>query len=162
VIKSLPFLRNTGLQMIHLTGKREERLMADNYQRENIPAYVAAFHHRMEELYSAADFVIARSGAASLSEFAAFGLAGILIPFPYATNDHQTRNAEIFVRADAAILLKESQLSGDVLARHLNDLVGNGARLTTMSENSARLAPKNAAETVAATVEKFSGHDQRA
>src|SRR4051794_2840293 len=67
VIKSLPFLNKTSLQMIHLTGKREEQLMADNYRRENIPAYVAAFHHRMEEVYSAADLVIARSGAASLS-----------------------------------------------------------------------------------------------
>ena len=161
VIKSLPFLHNTPLQMIHLTGKREERLMADNYQREKIPAYVAAFHHRMEEVYSAADFVIARSGAASLSEFAAFGLPGILVPFPYASDDHQTRNAEIFVRANAAILLKESELSGDLLARHLNELIGNAPRLRDMAASSARLAPKNAAEIVAATVERFSAHDKR-
>jgi UDP-N-acetylglucosamine--N-acetylmuramyl-(pentapeptide) pyrophosphoryl-undecaprenol N-acetylglucosamine transferase len=113
----------------------------------------------MEDIYSAADFVIARSGAASLSEFAAFGLPGILIPFPYAADDHQTRNAEIFVRAEAAILLKESELSGDMLARHLNDLIGKPDRLRKMSENAARLAPKNAAETVAATVEKFSSHE---
>ena len=135
--------------------------MADNYQRENIPACVAAFHHRMEEVYSAADFVIARSGAASLSEIAAFGLPGILIPFPYASDDHQTRNAEIFVKANAAILLKESELSGDLLARHVNDLINNSARLSKMAENSARLAPKNAAEAVAATVERFSAHDKR-
>ena len=161
VIKSLPFLQKTPLQMIHLTGKREERLMADNYQRENIPAYVAAFNHRMEEVYSAADFVIARSGAASLSEFAAFGLPGILIPFPYASEDHQTRNAEIFVKANAAILLKESELSGDLLARHVNDLITNSDRLSKMAANSARLAPTNAADIVAATVEKFSAHDKR-
>jgi len=135
--------------------------MADNYQREKIPAYVAAFHHRMEEVYSAADFVIARSGAASLSEFAAFGLPGILIPFPYASDDHQTRNAEIFVRANAAILLKQLELSGDLLVRHLNDLIGNAARLSKMAANSARLAPKNAAEIVAAAVERFSAHDKR-
>jgi UDP-N-acetylglucosamine--N-acetylmuramyl-(pentapeptide) pyrophosphoryl-undecaprenol N-acetylglucosamine transferase len=147
--------------MIHLSGKREERLMADNYHRENIPAYVAAFHHRMEEVYSAADFVIARSGAASLAEFAAFGLPGILIPFPYAADDHQTKNAEIFVRAGAAVLVKESELSGDLLARHINDLIGNAERLREMSENSLRLAPKDAAGVVAATMEKYSAHDQR-
>jgi UDP-N-acetylglucosamine--N-acetylmuramyl-(pentapeptide) pyrophosphoryl-undecaprenol N-acetylglucosamine transferase len=162
VIKSLPFLHDARFQIIHLAGKREERLMADNYRRENIPAYVAAFHHRMEEVYSAADFVIARSGAASLSEFAAFALPGILIPFPYAADDHQTRNAEIFVNAGAAILVKESDIAGDVLARHISDLIRDTQKLQRMSEISARLSPKNAAEIVAATMEKYSANDQRA
>ena len=70
----------------------------------------------MEEVYSAADFAVARSGAASLAELAAFALPAILIPFPYAADDHQTRNAEVFVRAEAAIVVKESELAGDVLA----------------------------------------------
>jgi len=159
VIKSLPFLHDASVQMIHLSGKRDERLMADNYRRENIPAYVTAFHHRMEELYSATDFVIARSGAASLSEFAAFGLPGILIPYPYAAEDHQTRNAEIFAKHDAAILVKESELTGDLLARHVNELIGNADNLRKMSENAARLARKDAAGVVAATVEKYSSHE---
>jgi UDP-N-acetylglucosamine--N-acetylmuramyl-(pentapeptide) pyrophosphoryl-undecaprenol N-acetylglucosamine transferase len=162
LIKALPTLKNIQLQLIHLTGKREERLMADNYQRENVPAYVAAFHHQMEEVYSASDFVIARSGAASLAEFAAFGLPGILIPFPYAADDHQTRNAEIFVRAGAAVMVKEADISGDVLARHITDLITDPQKLRQMSESSARLAPNNAAEVVAATMEKYSAHDQRA
>src|SRR5260370_41760897 len=111
LIKSLPFLQGVPLQVIHLSGVRDERLVADNYRRENLPAYIAAFHHRMEEVYSAADLVVARAGAASLAEFAAFSLPGILIPFPYATNDHQTRNAEIYARVQAALLLKESDVS---------------------------------------------------
>ena len=101
IIKSLPSLHGISAQVIHLSGARDERLVADNYRRENIPAYVCAFHHRMEEVYSAADFSIARAGAASLAELAFFALPGILIPFPYAADDHQSRNAEIFVRADA-------------------------------------------------------------
>src|SRR6266446_5912511 len=87
MIKALPFLRGVSLQVIHLSGARDERLVADNYRRENVSARVAAFHHRMEEAYSAADLVVARARAASLAEFAAFSLPGILIPFPYATND---------------------------------------------------------------------------
>ena len=162
MIKALPFLKNIQVQLIHLAGKREEQLMANNYQRENIPAYVAAFHHRMEEVYSAADFVIARSGAASLSEFAAFRLPGILIPFPYAADDHQTRNAEIFVRAGAAIMVKESEISGDVLGRHINELINDAQKLRRMSERSAGLAPNNAAEVVAATMEKYSAHGKSA
>ena len=68
MIKALPFLQGVSLQVIHLSGARDERLVADNYRRENLPAYVAAFHHRMEEIYSAADFLVARAGAASLAE----------------------------------------------------------------------------------------------
>src|SRR6267142_1763970 len=98
VIKSLPSLHDTQIQVIHLAGTREERLVADNYQREKIPAHVAAFHHAMEEVYSAADLAIARSGAASLAELAAFSLPAILIPYPFAADNHQTRNAEIFAR----------------------------------------------------------------
>src|SRR6267142_154278 len=123
VIKSLPALHSAQLQVIHLAGTRDERLVADNYQREKIPAHVAAFHHSMEEVYSAADLAIARSGAASLAELAAFSLPAILIPYPYAAEDHQTKNAEIFVRAGAAVLLRESDLTAELLAQKIRELI---------------------------------------
>jgi len=162
VIKSLPSLHDLPLQVIHLSGARDERLVADNYHREQIPAYVAAFHHHMEEVYSAADFTIARAGAASLAEFAAFSLPSILIPYPYAADDHQTRNAEIFAHAHAAILLKESELSADLLARKIEEFLGNSQLLRHMAESSARLAPKDAASRVVATMEKYTDHDSGA
>jgi UDP-N-acetylglucosamine--N-acetylmuramyl-(pentapeptide) pyrophosphoryl-undecaprenol N-acetylglucosamine transferase len=64
----------------------------------------------MEEAYSAADLVISRAGAASLSELSQFGLASILIPYPYATDDHQTFNARVFVDAGAAEMQHERQV----------------------------------------------------
>ncbi len=155
IIKSLPSLHDEPLQVIHLTGVRDERLAADNYQREKIPAYVAAFHHAMEEVYSAADLAIARSGAASLSELAVYGLPSILIPFPYAADDHQTRNAEIFSKRDAAVTVRESELAGDVLARKIRELIGAPTTLQRMSENSANLAPQNAAGRVVDTMERY-------
>ena len=158
VIRSLPSLRDASLQAIHLSGARDERQVGDSYARENIPAHVAAFHHQMEEVYSAADLVIARSGAASLAELAAFSLPAILIPFPYAADDHQTRNAEIFARANAAILLKESELSPELLSRKIKELLANPPRLREMAESAARLAPKDAAGRIAATIEKYSAH----
>jgi len=162
LIKALPFLQGVPLQVIHLSGARDERLVADNYRRENVPAYVGTFHHQMEEVYSAADLVVARAGAASLAEFAGFSLPGILIPFPYAADDHQTRNAEIFARADAAILLKQSDLSGELLARNIRELVENPQRLQQMAANCARLAPNDAAGRVASTIEKYTTHEARA
>jgi UDP-N-acetylglucosamine--N-acetylmuramyl-(pentapeptide) pyrophosphoryl-undecaprenol N-acetylglucosamine transferase len=161
MIKALPFLRNAPLQVIHLSGTRDERLVADNYRRENIPAHVASFHHRMEEAYSAADLVVARAGAASLAEFAAFSLPGILIPFPYATDDHQTRNAEIYARVQAAILLKESEVSGELLAHKIRELIENRDRIRQMAANSSRLAPNDAAGHVVTTMERYTTHEAR-
>ncbi len=162
LIKALPFLQGVPLQVIHLSGARDERLVADNYRRENVPAYIGAFHHQMEEVYSAADLVVARAGAASLAEFAGFSLPGIVIPFPYAADDHQTRNAEIYARADAAILLKQSDLSGESLARNIRELVENPQRLQQMAANCARLAPNDAAGRVANTIEKYISHEAHA
>ncbi len=161
MIKSLPLLREAPLQVIHLSGSRDERLVADNYRRENIPAHVAAFHHQMEEVYSAADLVIARSGAASLAEIAFFGLPSILIPYPYAADDHQTRNAEIFVKAGAAMMLKESELSLDMLAHKISGLNADPQQLRRMSESAARLSPTNAANLVVAAMEKYTSHETR-
>src|SRR5581483_2723583 len=161
MIKALPFLKDSPLQVIHLSGVRDERLVADNYRRENISAYIAAFHHRMEEAYSAADLVVARAGAASLAEFAAFSLPGILIPFPYAAEDHQTRNAEIYARVQAAFLLKESEVSGELLAKKIRELIEDPERLRQMAVNSSLLAPKDAAGRVATTMERYTTHEAR-
>jgi len=161
MIKSLPFLQGVPLQVIHLSGARDERLVADNYRRENVPAYVAAFHHRMEEVYSAADLLVARAGAASLAEFAAFSLPGILIPFPYAADDHQTRNAEIYARAQAAILLRESDLSGELLGRTIRELIESPEQIQRMAANCSRFALTDAAGRVVTTMEKYTTHEAR-
>jgi UDP-N-acetylglucosamine--N-acetylmuramyl-(pentapeptide) pyrophosphoryl-undecaprenol N-acetylglucosamine transferase len=155
MIKSLPLLREAALQVIHLSGSRDEQLVAENYRREHIPAFTAAFHHHMEEAYSAADFAVARSGAASLAEIASFELPSILIPFPYAADDHQTRNAEIFANAGAAFVLKESELTPESLTEKIREMIGQPEQLRRMSENCARLAPRDAANRVAATMEKY-------
>ena len=155
MIKSLPLLREAALQVIHLSGSRDERLVTENYRRERIPAFVAAFHHHMEEVYSAADFAVARSGAASLAEIASFELPSILIPFPYAADDHQTRNAEIFARAGAAFVLKESELTPELFAQKIRDTIAHPEQLRRMSEKSGQLAPRDAANRVATTMEKY-------
>jgi UDP-N-acetylglucosamine--N-acetylmuramyl-(pentapeptide) pyrophosphoryl-undecaprenol N-acetylglucosamine transferase len=155
IIKSLPLLRGAPLQVIHLSGSRDERLVSDNYHREQIAVHVAAFHHHMEEVYSAADFAVARSGAASLAEIAFFGLPSILIPFPYAADDHQTRNAEIFARAGAAFVLKESDLTPELLSQKIRAMIDHPEQLRRMSEKCLQLAPSDAASRVAITMEEF-------
>jgi UDP-N-acetylglucosamine--N-acetylmuramyl-(pentapeptide) pyrophosphoryl-undecaprenol N-acetylglucosamine transferase len=102
---------------------------------------------------------VARAGAASLAEFAAFSLPGILIPYPYAADDHQTRNAEIYSRAGAAILLKESEISGELIARKIRELIDNPQQIQQMSANCALLARKDAAGRMVATMEKYTSHE---
>ena len=148
-------LRDSPLQIIHLTGKQDEQAMREAYAQAGLPAFVAAFHHRMEEAYSAADFCVARSGAASLTELSHFALPSLLIPYPHAAEDHQTLNAKIFDRAGAATLLQEHEITGEILAKKLRWFLDEPARLSEMSARSAELSPKQAAERVAETILKF-------
>ncbi len=160
LFKCAPLLKDQPIQIIHLTGERDDRLAAANYQRENIPHYVAPFHHRMEEAYSAADLVISRSGAASLSELSHFGLPSILIPYPYATDDHQTFNAKIFADADAAELQPESKITPDAFAALVSNLLTNERRREQMSAASRALVPKDAASLVANEIERVVAQSQ--
>jgi UDP-N-acetylglucosamine--N-acetylmuramyl-(pentapeptide) pyrophosphoryl-undecaprenol N-acetylglucosamine transferase len=155
VVDALPELKQAGLQIIHLTGRQDEQTVLAAYQCENFPAYVAAFHHRMEQAYSAADFAIARSGAASLAELSHFAIPGILIPYPHAAENHQALNAEIFARAGAAAVLSEAATTGTVLAEKVRGLIEDPAALQRMSECLRRLAPGSAAGCVADVIEKY-------
>jgi UDP-N-acetylglucosamine--N-acetylmuramyl-(pentapeptide) pyrophosphoryl-undecaprenol N-acetylglucosamine transferase len=152
LIAALPRLAGTPLQVIHLSGATDEARLRENYAKAGVPAFVAAFHHRMEQAYSAADFAIARSGAASLTELSHFALPSILIPYPHAAEDHQTLNAKIFERAGAAALLSERETSGENLAEKLLWFLSDPKRLAEASARSASLAPQHAAEQVADVV----------
>ena len=143
-----------SLQIIHLTGKDDEQNVRATYERDGITAYVAAFHHRMQEAYSAADFVIARSGAASLCELAYFGLPSLLIPYPSAAEDHQTLNARIFTRAGAAVSLKENEATGDFLAKIVLEIMSAPSKLASMAAEARQLAPDDAASLLVETIER--------
>jgi UDP-N-acetylglucosamine--N-acetylmuramyl-(pentapeptide) pyrophosphoryl-undecaprenol N-acetylglucosamine transferase len=155
VINALPELKKAGVQIIHLTGRQDEQAMLESYQREKFPAYVAAFHHRMEEAYSAADCAITRSGAASLAELSHFGIPSLLIPYPHAAENHQALNAEIFDRAGAAALLNEADTTGETLASKVRWIIEDPARIKSMSERMRQLAPQDAARRVAGVIENF-------
>ena len=143
-----------SLQLIHFTGTDDEQEVRAAYERQGVNAYVAAFHHRMQEAYSAADFVIARSGAASLSELAYFGLPSLLIPYPFAAEDHQTLNAQIFTRAGAAVSLKETDTMKNSLAETVLEITKNPSKLSAMSAAAQRLAPPDAAALLVDIIEK--------
>jgi UDP-N-acetylglucosamine--N-acetylmuramyl-(pentapeptide) pyrophosphoryl-undecaprenol N-acetylglucosamine transferase len=155
MIEALPKLRGRVFQVIHLTGKGGEDEARAAYAAAGIKAHVAAFHHAMQDVYAASDLAIARSGAASLTELSHFGLPAILIPYPFAADDHQTANALIFDRARAGILLKESDATGETLAQVISSFLDTPAQLEAMAQHSRKLASGNAATRVADTILRF-------
>ncbi|MDD5349285.1 MAG: undecaprenyldiphospho-muramoylpentapeptide beta-N-acetylglucosaminyltransferase [Chthoniobacteraceae bacterium] len=144
-----------GIQVIHLTGAGDAPAMEQAYRQAGVSAHVAPFCHQMEAAYSAADLVVSRSGAASLSEISHFALPSLLIPYPHAAENHQQFNAEIFARAGAAEVLKESQTTGDTLASAIGEIIEDPSRLQIMAKACGTLAPRDAAVCVADTIERL-------
>ena len=154
LIKALPLIKELPLQVIHLAGLQDEQPVLANYRREGIPAYVSGFCHQMENAYSAADFAIARSGAASVSELSHFGIPSLLIPFPQAADDHQALNAKIFEKAGAASVLSQEETTAETLAEKVRWFLAEPGRLSTMSDCCLRLAPRDAARRVVEAIGK--------
>jgi UDP-N-acetylglucosamine--N-acetylmuramyl-(pentapeptide) pyrophosphoryl-undecaprenol N-acetylglucosamine transferase len=114
------------------------------------PARIDAFIDDMAEAYGWADLVVARAGALTVAELAAAGVGAVLIPFPYATDDHQTRNARHFVTGGAGVLLPESELDPNRLAQELERLLAERGRLIDLAERARAQALTGAAEKLAA------------
>jgi UDP-N-acetylglucosamine--N-acetylmuramyl-(pentapeptide) pyrophosphoryl-undecaprenol N-acetylglucosamine transferase len=100
------------IRFIHQTGEKDREAVEDGYRERGFAAEVTPFITDMAAAYRAADLLLCRAGATSIAEITAGGKAAILIPFPFAVNDHQTRNAEILVRAGAAEMIPEKELDG--------------------------------------------------
>jgi UDP-N-acetylglucosamine--N-acetylmuramyl-(pentapeptide) pyrophosphoryl-undecaprenol N-acetylglucosamine transferase len=153
VVAALHHFAMKPVQFIHLTGREDHQFVYDRYQKEGIPAFVAAFHYQMEDVYEAADLIVARSGAASLSEIAYFGLPTILIPYPFATDNHQSLNAAIFSRNGAAEVLEGADANGERLGHLIDELLSDGKRRGLLAEKMRSMAVTDAAKKIANLLE---------
>ena len=125
--------------------------VALNYKKVNIEANVTEFIEDMAEAYEWADLVICRAGALTVSELANAGVAAILVPYPYAVDDHQTANAKYLVSAGAAIAIQQDQLAL-TLKDVLSDILKTGrSRLLEMAKAARELAKPGATQIVAET-----------
>ena len=114
---------------------------------------VLGFCDQMPSAYALADLLIARSGASSLTEIASAGHPSILVPYPFAADDHQTRNAEVFAEAGAAILLQESDLDAEKLASLATSILQDLPTYQRMAKAARALAVPDAADRVCAAIE---------
>ena len=137
-----------GLRLIHQTGAADVEWVTEQYREAGVTAEVVPFIHNMGDAYGRADLVICRAGASTLAELTAMGKPAILVPYPFAVDDHQRANAEVLVRNGAAQLIADAELTGERLARTVLDLAADRARLAAMSEAARRLAVPDAAARV--------------
>jgi len=137
-------------QVWHQCGKRGLTEAREAYREHEVEARVDAFIDDMASAYTWADLVVCRAGALTVAELCAAGLGALLVPFPYAVDDHQTRNAQAMADVGAARIVQERDMQADTLATHLRALLADRARLVAMAEGARTLARPDAARTIAA------------
>ena len=135
--------------MLHQCGKRGIDEARRAYAEAGVAVDVVPFIDDMAAAYGEADLAVCRAGALTLAELTAAGLGALLVPFPYAVDDHQTRNAEALVVAGAAELIKESELDVQQLAQRLTALLADRPGLVAMASAARALAKPDAAQAIA-------------
>jgi UDP-N-acetylglucosamine--N-acetylmuramyl-(pentapeptide) pyrophosphoryl-undecaprenol N-acetylglucosamine transferase len=152
-LRKLADFRNQ-LRFIHQTGERQLDDVRKAYAAAGFDADVRTFFDNFHEQYAAADLIISRSGATTVAEIKASGRAAILIPFPFAADDHQMKNALAMAEEKAAVVIANADLSGDRLAAAIEEFVRHPERLKQMEMNARRVAILDAEERIVDLVEK--------
>ena len=138
-----------AVEVWHQTGTRGLQSVQTKYANYKINGRVEAFIDEVDQAYAWADLIICRSGAITLAEIAIVGLGAILVPYPYAVDDHQTANARAFVAEGAAYLMSERELDADKLSNLLANILSDSKQLLTMACAAHRLGRANASKRVA-------------
>lgn len=136
-------------QVLHQCGARGLDEARSAYAAAGVEARVEAFIDDMAGAYAWADLAVCRAGALTVAELCAAGLGALLVPFPFAVDDHQTRNAEAMHHAGAALVVQERELDAR-LETELNDLLDDRPKLLAMANAARTLARPDAAATIAA------------
>ncbi len=155
-IEALPRMvaRRDHVQFLHGTGERDLAEVRQAYDQAGFRARVEAFFEEMAAAYSAADFVIARAGASTIFELAAVGRPALLVPYPYAANDHQRLNAEAMVKAGGAWTLPDQYCDGQRIAASVEAALEKPELLRQMGERAWGLARPDAADRIVDLLEQ--------
>ncbi|MFC4259366.1 undecaprenyldiphospho-muramoylpentapeptide beta-N-acetylglucosaminyltransferase [Marinobacter lacisalsi] len=132
----------------HQCGERNHEATLAAYGDAGVDASVEPFIRDMADAYAWADLVVCRAGALTVSELCAAGVGALLVPFPHAVDDHQTRNADYMVKAGAALLMPQHKLTDELLADTLADLLGDREHIIDMARAARTLARPDATERV--------------
>ena len=133
--------------VVHQTGEKDVEKVRESYLSKGVRAEVLPFISDMAEAYGKSDLVLSRSGALTVAEIAAAGVASILVPYPHAVDDHQTKNAGYLAEPGAAVLVAQKELEPEGLSELLKKM--ERSRLLEMAKKARRLAVPDSAERVA-------------
>ncbi|MFH0939129.1 MAG: undecaprenyldiphospho-muramoylpentapeptide beta-N-acetylglucosaminyltransferase [Planctomycetota bacterium] len=150
-VRAWPRLKQAvpGVRMIIVAGRADEERTTQAFAAADGRGKVIGFTESMEELYAQADVVLARAGATTLAEIAAFALPSILVPYPLATDNHQVENAKVFSSRGAGWMMMQKNLEVDRLAQRLADAILQPERRRKMAMAASALsAPRATAETI--------------
>jgi UDP-N-acetylglucosamine--N-acetylmuramyl-(pentapeptide) pyrophosphoryl-undecaprenol N-acetylglucosamine transferase len=150
VLQALPLLsrHHAQLRLVHQTGTADYPTVAQAYQRTPLQAEVYPFLHDMAERYHWAHLVVCRAGASTLAELTACGKPSILIPYPYAADDHQRHNAIALQQLGAAQVILDAELTGERLYEAVRELMVHPETLRQQAEHSRRLGRPQAADAI--------------
>jgi UDP-N-acetylglucosamine--N-acetylmuramyl-(pentapeptide) pyrophosphoryl-undecaprenol N-acetylglucosamine transferase len=140
-------LLNPRPLVVHQAGEKHLDALRSHYEKAGVHGELVAFIDDMAARYAAADLVICRAGAMTIAELSAGGMASVLVPFPFAVDDHQTANARFLADAGAAILLQQKELTPQRLASVIGGL--DRAQLLDMARKARALGKPDAARVVA-------------
>ncbi len=153
VRQSAPAWLDAGVWIVHLTGDSDP----DAASLQHPHYFAKPFYHDMASLLGRATLAISRAGAGSLTELAVMGTPCILIPYPFAAEDHQTYNGTIFAEAGAALLFQQADLTPELLSSKVTYLLNSPKQLAAMRERMRSLAVTDSVEQLAALVQQVLG-----
>ncbi len=149
MIEALDHMKDvTKFHFVHQTGINDTEMVKKGYDDKKTDAVVQPFFDDMEKQYEKADLIICRAGATTIAEITAMGHSSILIPFPYAADNHQVKNAEILAEKNAAKMITEDILDGKILADVILYYAEKPEKLKELAENSKRYGRPDAAYTI--------------
>lgn len=156
VLNNLDLIAHSQVQVIWQTGGYYYNDIQGELARKGRPSnlYVTDFISRMDQAYKAADLVISRAGASSISELCLLGKPSILVPSPNVAEDHQTCNAMALVNRDAALMVRDAEAVEQLIPLALKTVIDTG-RLKTLGENAYKMAFKDSAKIIAEEVLKL-------
>jgi UDP-N-acetylglucosamine--N-acetylmuramyl-(pentapeptide) pyrophosphoryl-undecaprenol N-acetylglucosamine transferase len=148
MIEAAPSLDAQRLEIFHQTGEADRERVAAAYTAVGLRAEVVAFEPDMPTRYRWADLALCRAGALTVAELAMAGLPALLVPYPYAADDHQLANARALADAGAARVLAARPLPTPDVVKAIGGAFANPAELQAMSARAAKLARPDAAERI--------------
>lgn len=140
-------INSQNIQLIWQTGKLNYQELINNDISKNPDIYISEFIKDMATAYTASDIIISRAGAIAISELCVAGKPTVLIPFPYAAEDHQTKNAQQLVNHKSALMVKDTEVSSKLLPE-LSKLIQDEELRKTLKQNIIKLAKPNATQDI--------------